>query len=114
LLQYLFRFLMGGMIVSLFASLGGVLKPKSLAGLFGAAPSVALATPGLTVLADGKAYAALDARSMVVRAPSFFAYSALCTWLMLRKKLDAAPATIGSLIAWLAAALGTWAVFLRR
>jgi hypothetical protein len=33
---------------------------------------------------------------------------------MLRKKLDVAPATIGSLIVWLAAALGTWAVFLRR
>jgi len=45
---------MGGMIVSLFASLGDVLKPKSFAGLFGAAPSVALATLGLTVLADGK------------------------------------------------------------
>ena len=46
MLQYLFRFLMGGMIVSLFASLGDVLKPKSFAGLFGAAPSVALATLG--------------------------------------------------------------------
>jgi len=114
LLQYLFRFVMGGMIVSLFASLGDVLKPKSLAGLFGAAPSVALATLGLTLLADGKAYAALDARSMVVGAASFFAYSALCTWLMLRKKLDTASARIGSLIVWLAAALGTWAVFLRR
>ena len=113
MLLYLFRFLMGGMIVSLFASLGDVLKPKSLAGLFRAAPSVALAL-GLTVLADGKAYAALDARSMVVGAASFFVYSALRTWLMLPKKLDAAPATIGSLIVWLGVALGTWALFLRR
>jgi hypothetical protein len=32
---------------------------------------------------------------------------------MLRKKIDAAPATIGSLIVWLAVALGTWALFLR-
>jgi hypothetical protein len=32
---------------------------------------------------------------------------------MLHKKIDAAPATIGSLIMWLAAALGTWALFLR-
>lgn len=114
MLQYLFRFLMGGMIVSLFASLGGVLKPKSFAGLFGAAPSVALATLGLTVLADGKAYAALEARSMVVGAGCFLVYSAVCTWLMLRKKVEAAQATIGSLVVWLAAALGTWAVFLRR
>ena len=113
MLQYLFRFLVGGTIVSLFACLGDVLKPKSFAGLFGAAPSVALATLGLTVLADGKVYAALEARSMVVGAACFFVYSALCTWLMLRKKVDAAPATIGSLIMWLGVALGTWALFLR-
>jgi hypothetical protein len=34
-------------IVSLFAGLGGVLKPKSFAGLFGAASSVALLIWGL-------------------------------------------------------------------
>jgi Protein of unknown function (DUF3147) len=38
------RFVAGGLIVSLFAVLGDVLRPKSFAGLFGAAPSVALAT----------------------------------------------------------------------
>jgi hypothetical protein len=79
LLQYLFRFLVGAAIVSLFACLGDVLKPKSFAGLFGAAPSVALATLGLTIWADGKAYAALEARSMVVGAACFFVYSALYT-----------------------------------
>ena len=42
-----------------------------------------------------------------------FVYSALCTWLMLREKVNAAPATIGSLIIWLGVALGTWALFLR-
>ncbi len=111
--QYLFRFLVGGAIVSVFACLGDVLKPKSFAGLFGAAPSVALATLGLTVLAEGKAHTALESRSMIVGAASFFLYSWLCTWLMLRKKIDAAPATIGSLIVWLAAAMGTWALLLR-
>jgi hypothetical protein len=81
--------------------------------LFGAAPSVALATLGLTVLAEGKVYAALEARSMVVGAACFFVYSALCTWLMLRKKVDASAATIGSLIIWLGVTLGTWVLFLR-
>jgi hypothetical protein len=33
---------------------GDVLKPKSFAGLFSAAPSVALATLPLTILSDGK------------------------------------------------------------
>lgn len=112
-MQYLFRFLIGGAIVTLFACLGDVLKPKSFAGLFGAAPSVALATLGLTVFADGKAYAALESRSMIAGALSFFLYALLCAWLMLRKKMDAAPATIGSLIVWLGTALGIWALFLR-
>jgi len=34
--------------------MGDGLKPKSFAGLFGTAPSVALATLGLTILVDGK------------------------------------------------------------
>lgn len=39
----LIRFLIGAVAVSIFAVLGDLLKPKSFAGLFGAAPSVALA-----------------------------------------------------------------------
>jgi hypothetical protein len=46
-MQFIFRFIVGGVIVSLFAGLGGVLKPKSFAGLFGAASSVALLIWGL-------------------------------------------------------------------
>ena len=37
MLQLLFRFVVGGFVVSLFAALGTILKPKSFAGLFGAA-----------------------------------------------------------------------------
>jgi hypothetical protein len=42
--EYVVRFLVGGIVVSAFATLGDILSPKSFAGLFGAAPSVALAT----------------------------------------------------------------------
>ena len=55
-MQWAYRFIVGGLIVSLFAVIGDVLRPKGFAGLFGAAPSVALATLALTVMADGKAY----------------------------------------------------------
>jgi Protein of unknown function (DUF3147) len=41
--QFLIRFVIGGLVVSVFAICGDVLRPKSFAGLFGAAPSVALA-----------------------------------------------------------------------
>jgi len=51
--ELLLRFAIGGIVVSLFAMLGGALKPKSFAGLLGAAPSVALATLSLTLLKKG-------------------------------------------------------------
>jgi hypothetical protein len=38
-MEFIFRFIVGGLIVSLFAVLGDVLKPRSFAGLFAAAPS---------------------------------------------------------------------------
>jgi hypothetical protein len=47
-LDYVIRFVIGGAIASLFAVLGDVFRPKSFGGLFGAAPSVALATLTLT------------------------------------------------------------------
>jgi hypothetical protein len=81
------RFLIGGVAVSAFAALGDVLKPKSFAGLFGVAPSIALATLGLTIAANGKMYAATEARSMIAGALVFFLYAWLCSWLMLRGKL---------------------------
>jgi len=61
-MQLAFRFIVGGLLVSFFAVIGDGLKPKSFAGLFGAAPSVALATLALAILVDGKDYAALEAR----------------------------------------------------
>src|SRR4051794_26826017 len=43
-MEYVIRFFIGGLIVSIFAALGDIFRPKSFAGLFDAAPSVALAT----------------------------------------------------------------------
>jgi hypothetical protein len=53
--ELFFCFLIGGLVVSFFAVLGDVLKPKSLAGLFGAAPSIGLATLALTISSEGRA-----------------------------------------------------------
>ena len=54
------RFFIGGLVVSLFSLISDLLKPKTFAGLFGAAPSVALATLALTVMKEGKQYAAIE------------------------------------------------------
>jgi hypothetical protein len=112
-MQFIFRFVVGGIIVSAFAGLGGVLKPKSFAGLFGAAPSVALATLGLTIFAEGNRYAAIEARSMIVGALALFFYSSATMWLIMKYKWHAAPAAISALAVWLICAVGGWALVLR-
>jgi hypothetical protein len=78
--EILMRFLIGGLVVSLFSSLGDVLRPKSFAGLFGAAPSIALATIGLTIQQNGKTYAAFECRSMMLGAIAFFVYALNVSW----------------------------------
>ena len=76
----LIRFLIGAVAVSIFAVLGDLLKPKSFAGLFGAAPSVALATLGLTLSSDGSHFAATEAGSMIAGAIAFFVYASCVSW----------------------------------
>ncbi|MCU1307796.1 MAG: conserved rane protein of unknown function, partial [Acidobacteriaceae bacterium] len=73
--ERLLRFVIGGLVVSLFAVISDLFKPKTFAGLFGAAPSVALATLGLTVMNLGKGTAATEARSMSIGAVALFLYS---------------------------------------
>ena len=73
------RFVIGGIVVCAFAALDDVLKPKSFAGLFGAAPSIALATLGLTIAANEKIYAATEARSIIGGALAFFLYAYICS-----------------------------------
>jgi len=111
--QFLMRFIAGGLVVSFFAVLGDGLKPKSFAGLFGAAPSVALATIALAVFKDGEPYAALEARSMILGAVAFLIYCLVCARVPAKTKAGAAGVTISALGLWLACAVGLWAVLLR-
>ena len=111
--ELFFRFLIGGAVVSTFAVLGDLFKPKSFAGIFGAAPSVALATLVLTVSTEGTSYVATEARSMVAGAAAFFIYASCASWLLVRYKFPALAATSSMILVWLAAALGLWVVWLR-
>ncbi|MDF3036910.1 MAG: hypothetical protein K0S28_2184, partial [Paucimonas sp.] len=71
----LLRFVFGGLLVSLFAIIGDVVRPKSFAGLFSAAPSVALATLGIAVHLHGAGYAAVQSRAMIAGAIALAIYS---------------------------------------
>jgi len=112
-MQILFRFVIGGLVVSLFAAFADAVKPKSFAGLFAAAPSVAMATLGLTIMTEGKLFVAAETRSMIFGALALFLYAAAAVRLMMKYKLDAAPAAITALAVWMICALGAWYVLLR-
>lgn len=108
--EYLIRFLIGGAVVSAFSMLGDVLKPKSFAGLFGAAPSVALATLGIAIYEHGAVYAGAQSLSMMAGAVALVVYSILVCQLLMRARMRALPATIVSIVVWLGAAFGLWAL----
>jgi hypothetical protein len=107
------RFLIGGAVVSAFALLGDLFKPKSFAGLFGAAPSVALATLSLTLTAEGAPYVATEARSMLVGAVAFFVYASVVSWVMMRYQWRGLPVTASSILLWFEVAFGLWCACLR-
>lgn len=112
--ELLIRFLVGGVVVSVFALLGTILRPKSFAGLFGAAPSIALATVSLTVHENGKFYAALEARSMLMGAVAFLLYAALASWILRQGRLSALATTVALMPVWFGMSLGLCALLTGR
>jgi hypothetical protein len=113
LTESILRFLLGGTIVSLFALSGDIVRPKSFAGLFGAAPSVALATLLLTVGRKGADYVSLETRSMIAGAIAFFVYAECASRAMIKWQLNALVASIALIAVWLAVAFGLWLAWFR-
>lgn len=111
--ELLLRFAIGGIVVSVFSVIGSVLRPKTFAGLFGAAPSVALATLALTFHKDGHTYAALEGRSMMLGTLAMAAYAWVVAMILFRARHNTLLVTSTALILWLGVALGLWSVLLR-
>jgi len=111
LTEILIRVIAGGLSVSAFAILGDVMKPKSFAGLFGAAPSVALATIVLTLAKEGRVYAAIEARSMILGTLASLLYAWVVSRLLLRGRWSARSVAVVALPVWCASAFGLWLVF---
>jgi hypothetical protein len=105
LMDYVIRFLAGGVVVSLFAVVADALRPKSFAGLFGAAPSVALATLTLAFCKHGRDYVSIEGRSMILGAVALAVYSFMVCQLLMRVRCSALAATLAATTAWLAVAI---------
>ncbi|SRR5579883_3152228 len=106
----LIRFLVGGAVVSAFAVLGDVFKPKTFAGLFASAPSVALATLGLAFARHGNRYSAVEARSMILGAAAMMVYCRAVVWMSGSRNLPALASALLALPVWFGTSFGLLAL----
>lgn len=112
-MEHLIRFLIGGVVVSVFAALGDVFRPRILAGMFGAAPTIALATLGLTIATKGAEVVSLEGRSMLIGAVALSAHSPLASYLLLKRDWSSLPAALLAWMAWFVISFSLWALLLK-
>jgi Protein of unknown function (DUF3147) len=112
LLEYLLRFIAGGIAVSVFAAFGDAVRPKRFAGLFGAAPSIALATILITLSQKGAPFVAVEGRSMIAGAFALAAYSWTVCVVLKRFMISSWAATTAAFIVWFAVAFALPAILL--
>lgn len=90
--------LAGGLLVVTFAVISEGLAPKRFAGLFSAAPAVALAGLGIMLVDKGPHDAHQNAAGMIAGAAGMIAYAGAAIWLLGRMRASR-TATV---------ALGAW------
>jgi hypothetical protein len=108
--ELLVRFVLGGAIVSVFAVVGSMFKPKTFAGLFGAAPSVGIASLALSFHHQGSSYAATEAKAMVCGTLAMLVYCAACVALARRSGVPVWAAAGAAWLTWFAVAFAALGV----
>ena len=88
------------------------MRPKSFAGLFGAAPSIALATILITLSQKGAPFAAVEGRSMIAGALALADYSWIVCVLLKRFMMPSWAATTAAFFVWFAVAFAPYAILL--
>ena len=103
--------LVGGTMVVGFAAIGELVRPRGLAGLFAAAPSVAIGSLAITALASSSSSAADQLTGMVAGAAALTAYCLVGTESV--KRFGAMNGAVTAIVPWFAAAIALWLVVLR-
>lgn len=106
LLEYLAKFVAGGLLVCAFALISQICMPKQFAGIFSAAPSVLLAGLTITLLMKGATHATLSAQGAIAGAVGLIAYCLVATPAI--KRYQALPGSLLSLSIWF---LGSFCAF---
>jgi hypothetical protein len=107
--EYFVRFLVGGVVLSAFSMLGDIRRPKSFAGLFEAAPSVALRRSASNVPAR-RPLRVQQTWTMTAGAIALAIYSFFVCRLLVRAHMRAMPATLLLFVVWLVVAFGLLSV----
>lgn len=97
-LEYIARFIVGGLLVCVFALVSQICKPKQFAGIFSAAPSVLLAGLIITLITQGASHAILTAEGAIAGAVGMIFFCIVATPLIERYK--ALVGSLLSLIGW--------------
>ena len=105
------RGLAGGALVVAFALIGEVVSPKAFSGLFSAAPSVAVASLAITIVAENPVKARQASTGTVVGAVAMAACCVLAAAVIPR--LGSLRGSLAAWLGWAAVDLGLyWAVFI--
>jgi uncharacterized membrane protein (GlpM family) len=104
------RALLGGTLVVAFAMLSDAFKPKTFAGLFSGAPSVATASLLVTGLATGADRDQKYAMGMIVGAVGLVFYSLAAAFLV--KHVGSIAGSALAWVAWAIPAFGLYWLFL--
>ena len=99
------------MLVVVFALVGEVVRPKAFSGLFSSAPSVAVASLSITLVAENAAKAKMDCVGMVVGAVGMAACCIVAAAAIPR--IHALWGSVAAWLGWAAVAMGLyWAVYI--
>jgi hypothetical protein len=79
MLEYLARFVVGGLLVCIFALISQMCVPKQFAGIFSTAPSVLLAGLAITLVTKGAVQATLSTEGAVAGALGMILYCIVVT-----------------------------------
>ena len=98
------RALLGGSAVCLFALVGQALQPKKFAGIFAAAPAVAVAALAISIATKGPAVGRANALGMVAGAAGMIAYCLVAVFVL--RRVRALAGSLAVMPAWAAVAGG--------
>jgi hypothetical protein len=97
-LEYLARFVVGGLLVCAFALISEMGKPKQFAGIFSAAPSVLLAGLIVTLLTKGATHAILTTEGAIAGAIGMIFFCIVAAPAI--KRYTALPGSLLALACW--------------